>query len=196
MRMLSTVRHFPLLFVVLLGCQKPAPRLQYVAIGIAEVQHPIVFTVKVKNAGNTTAEIDSCDTNITFNYLLAGAGNLPDAFDYNVTLVDAEEALKVKPGETATIPFSFIWNTLADAPPMVAICRASFTIRYDATCRIETEPVMFTVANDGQIDLVKLGQEFANSLATQSLLNRLNSFQGKKSDNVQQLIHELQSVLR
>ena len=61
---------------------------------------------------------------------------------------------------------------------------------------VETEPVMFTVANDGQIDLVKLGQEFANSLATQSLFNKLNSFQGKKSANVQQLIHKLQSAMR
>jgi hypothetical protein len=182
--------------VVLLGCQKPAPRLQYIAIGIAEDQQPVVFAVKVNNMGNTTVTVDRCDTNITFNYLLAGPGNLPDAFNYNVTLIDTEEALKVKPGETATIPFSFIWNTPFDAPPMVAICRASFTLRYDATSGVETEPVMFTVANVSQIDLVKLGQEFANSLATQSLLNRLNSFQGKKSANVQQLIRKLRSVLR
>jgi hypothetical protein len=105
------------------------PRLQYVAIGIAENQQPVVFGVKVENAGNTMDTVDSCDVNVTFNYLLAGPGNpedLPAAFNYNVALVGTEEALEVEPGETATIPFTFIWDTPADAPPMVAICRASF----------------------------------------------------------------------
>ena len=96
-----------------------------------------MFAVKVNNVGNTTVIVDRCDTNITFNYLLAGPDNLPDAFDYNVTLADTEEALKVKPGETVTIPFTFLWNMPSHAPPMVAICRASFTLRYDATSGVE-----------------------------------------------------------
>jgi hypothetical protein len=54
---------------------------------------------------------------------------------------------------------------------------------------------MFTVANDGHVLSVKAGQKFDNHQDVQSLLDKLNGFQGKKSANVQQLIRELQSVL-
>ena len=41
---------------------KPVPRLQYVAIGIAENQQPVVFGVKVANGGNTTINKTTLNT--------------------------------------------------------------------------------------------------------------------------------------
>jgi hypothetical protein len=102
--------------------------------------------------------VDSCDTNIMFNYLLVGSGNpedLPAKLDYRIQLVGEGKTLEVEPGKTATIPFTFLWKTPVDVPSMLAICRASFTLRYVATHRVETEPVIFTVVNDGQIASVK-----------------------------------------
>ncbi len=179
------------------GCQKPKPQLQYVRIGIAENNSPTVLGVELRNAGETDITFDGCSVQLQSTHLFGADGDTtpwPEKFEHHLELMETLEGRTVAPGETRVAGIAFVWDLPAIAPQLIAVCNASFSIRYGGSFKVESEEVLFVLASSEDARKTILGEPLSNVKDAASVASYFDEFEGKKSPDVEQVIKLLREL--
>lgn len=182
------------LLMTMVGCTRPPGQLQYVDIGIAEDQSPLIFGLTVSNTGGSTVLIDGCDVEVTSTHIFpvdSGEVELPEKFVHYAELRSTSDGLTLQPGERTIVPIAFVWDLPPDAPDLAAICRARFSVGYNATFGFQTEPVMFLVASSKMARERFLAMPLDDIANAAEIVQNIDAFDGKKSAGVQQVVARL-----
>jgi hypothetical protein len=198
-----------LLFLLVVGCTDPAPRLRYGGTGLHASRHPFTFALRLTNEGNAPATINNVRFQVSYSTLLRDdedAGSLPAGFSARVVLMDdeadAEGAIThmkpgaeivIAPGETVAVTGVLFWQVRTDTP-MLAIVRGRFVPMLGDKVLLETPERLMVLENrDGAFEAVCASETTTPEVAD-TIFKALRSIEGKPSDRFNDLQDALAAI--
>jgi hypothetical protein len=207
-----------LLFLTLLafGCSQPkptassGPHLSSVGVGVDHTTFPMPFAIKVTNAGDAPAYVDDAQIFVATKTLLyddeASLASVPDEFDCAVIVFHEPHAdgalsplpkgktIEVAPGATVDVRGAVEWVVPANAPPMLAIVRASFAAMRNGKPVAQSDERLYVLqSRDGAIDAVRHSTTTDGDEA-RAILKGLRAIEGKRSAGFVELLESIQAV--
>lgn len=195
------MRAVVLLLALVAGCSQPqSSTLEYAGIAFDESNAPTAFAIRVRNASSEPVFLREALANVTYKTVIF-EGDPPPDFDYAIwpmnkfgVSLPESEAYELPPGKTGELWYAFQWKLPPDAPPMVAIVQASFTVPHMHTPaeRVETTPKVFLLQSRG--GALEALMESTDSTNAAKVAAMLEGIEGDKSERVEGLIQRMREV--
>jgi hypothetical protein len=205
-----------LLTFLAVGCSQPkppvlsGPQLRFVGVGVNHTTFPMPFAIKVRNDGDPPAYVDDAQIFVATKTLLyddeTSRGSVPDGFDCDVIVFSNRpgtegklvplprgEAIEIAPGATVDVLGAVQWAVPADAPPMLAIVRASFAAMNDGKVVAQGDERLYVLqSREGAVEAVR------NSTTTdgdeaRAVLKGLRALDGERSRGFVELLESIQA---
>jgi hypothetical protein len=147
-------------------------QLRVVGVGVDHTTFPMPFAIKVTHEGDAPAYVDDAQIFVATKTLLyddeAARGSVPDGFDCAVIVFDEPGAdgalsplpkgktIEVAPGATVDIRGAVEWVVPANAPPMLAIVRASFAAMRNGKSVAQSDERLYVLqSREGAVEAVR-----------------------------------------
>ncbi len=174
------------------GPTAPA-QLAYRKLGTIEGRFPVLIGIEVENTGGEVAEVTSVKGECSFNYLIAGPGDLshvPEDFHWELHLANADQST-VQPGETKVILALLEWQ-LADVPlELLAVVQMSFGVEYNAEQLVRTKPIILVLGNTDEVQHGFVQGEIGFYAGHEKLADQIRALDGIRSDSAELLLQKL-----
>jgi hypothetical protein len=190
-----------------LGCQDATgPRLTYQTITYGEGYAPLPFAVGVLNDGDEPGNIDRVEAKILSVTPIPGRGLAvfsAEDFKHQVHLFgherardDAEPlpegtAMVLPTDKTSEVWCALEWSLPDEAPPMLAVCSATFVLSYQGEPVVETPPMAVAIQSQPGILENMTAAPVRSRKRAAKILKLLSGLQGEQSQGVEDLIEHM-----